>query len=86
LTQGDNDNGARLTAVENRVQGYAELGVHVLRTQGITDAEILRVYTAPHPDDAEFEAAQARNGEEVVAPAAQVKAAMKRLLTATVAA
>ena len=75
-----------ITAANSPVVGFAELAILTLRTNGISDSDILNTYTQPdRRADARMEARQLQESGTISAPALAVKQAMRRLLLAVAA-
>lgn len=68
---------------EHHVREYATAALAILETLGIPKTLILDIFTAEHTQaDEEFDARQLATHGAVIAPAAAVKAEMRRLLEA----
>jgi len=63
------------------VEAAARFALHVLRSRGLRDQQILTDFTQPNPEvDADFEMVQILERGIVTMPALAVKNAMRRLL------
>lgn len=72
----------RTVSDARQVAAVAQIALLVLRDNGVRDDDILKRYVVPHVKaDRAFEARQNATEGRVYAPAAAVKAEMRRLLT-----